>query len=171
MACDCENNACLELAPRVLQCGENIVTLLAADETNTWLMSYEFNGRWFSENIDVVDGEFVELPFVFNEQYSHLLKFYKADGSLFNDTCYTLDTSLLMGSLSSSSSPSSSGFAYANAIGNGTAEVDFVLGTPIVVFDGTQSYIQGQFTYAAGVITMTNGVVFYDGQPLTILYV
>lgn len=172
MSCNCENNACLELAPLILQCGGDIVTLVMSDFTGNVTMSYEFNGRWFGEILPVVSGEVIEIPNVFNESYTHLVKFYKTDTDIINDTCYSLDTSLLMGmSEGNVSSPSDSGFNYANATGNGTNEVPFLSGTPIVIFDGNQSYIQGQFTFSAGVITMTNGVVFYDGQPLTILYV
>lgn len=172
MSCDCETYTCLELAPNVVQCGDDILTLLMANATGTWLMSYEFNGRWYGENIEVTNGEYIELPPVFNEQYDHKIKFYTAAGALFGDTCYTLDTSLLMGSVSGgATSPSSGGMTYANVTAEEGTTIDFTLGTPIVIYDGNQSYIQGQFTYSNGVITMTNGVSFYDGQPLTILYV
>lgn len=171
MACNCENNACLEVAPNILQCGEDIVTLVMSDYTGSVVMSYEFNGRWFGEQIEVVSGEFIEMPNVFNESYTHLVKFYKNNTDIINDTCYSLDTSLLMGGGISPTSPSSGGFNYYNTEGDGDDTVDFSLGTPIVVFDGNQSYIQGQFTYAAGVITMLNDITFYDGQLLTILYV
>lgn len=171
MSCNCENNACLELAPNILQCGEDIVTLVMSDYTGSVVMSYEFNGRWFGEQIEVTSGEFIEMPNVFNESYTHLVKFYKTNTDIINDTCYSLDTSLLMGVSSGTTSPSSSGFNYANVTAEAGNTIDFSLGTPVVVFDGNQSYIQGQFTYSNGVITMTNGVTFYDGQPLTILYV
>lgn len=171
MSCNCENNACLELAPNILQCGEDIVTLIMSDYTGNVTMSYEFNGRWIGEVIPVTLGQFIEIPNVFNESYTHLVKFYKTNTTIINDTCYSLDTSLLMGEVSGISSPSSSGFAYANATGNGTDTIPFTLGTPIIVFDGNQSFIQGQFDYINGEIVMTNGTTFYDGQPLTILYV
>lgn len=173
MSCNCENNACLEVAPNIIQCGEDIVTLVMSDYTGSVSMSYEFNGRWFGEIISVVSGQFIEIPNVFNESYTHLVKFYKTNTDIINDTCYSLDTSLLMGvNTGNPSSPSSAGvFHYDNILGNGTDTIPFVGGTPIVIFDGNQSYIQGQFNYVAGEIIFTNGVIPYDGQPLTILYV
>ena len=173
MSCNCLDYTCIQLAPSIIQCGDNILTLLMADASGTWVMSYEFNGRWFGQNITVVSGEYIELPPVFNEQYTHTIKFYKTDGSLFNDTCYTLDTAQIMGISGSPIVPSSGGFNYATIEYEAPSgdDIVFALGTPIVIFDGSQSYTQGQFTYAAGVITMTNGVIFTQGQIITILYV
>lgn len=175
MACNCTTYTCLELAPRIVQCDELILTTLVASQTGTWLMKYEFNGSWFGEEIDVTTGQYIELPFVFNENYNHTIEFYNTSDTLFNDTCYTLDTSKILGSPSTSSatSPSSGGgFAYDTVSAeDGDSVTMNAIGTAILLFDGNQSYTQSMFTQVGAVITMTNGVVFYDGQQVTILYV
>lgn len=175
MACNCTTYTCLELAPRIVQCDELILTTLVANQTGTWLMKYEFNGSWFGEEIDVTTGQYIELPFVFNENYNHTIEFYNTSDTLFNDTCYTLDTSKILGSPSTSSatSPSSGGgFAYDTVTAEAGDSVTMnAIGTAILLFDGNQSYTADKFTQVGAVITMTNGVLFYDGQQVTILYV
>jgi hypothetical protein len=89
MACDCTSFDCIEVFRA--QCSEEIVLPVAADETATWKMVQEFNGQMLRTDISVADGENLVLPAgVFNENYTHTVRFYKADGSVFNNKCYTL---------------------------------------------------------------------------------
>lgn len=137
-------------------------------------MKYEFNGSWFGEEIEVTSGQYIEIPFVFNESYSHTIEFYNTSDTLFNDTCYTLDTSKIIGTpgISTSSPSSSSGFAYDTvAAEDGDSVTMTAIGTAILLFDGNQSYTADKFTQVGTLITMINGVTFYDGQQVTILYV
>jgi hypothetical protein len=171
MACDCETYTCLEPSPAIVQCGEDISVLLAATETATWLMSVEFNGRWRGVQIDVVNTELLELPNVFNEDYTHTIKFYTAGGALVNDTCYTFNSASVIGTASGVTSPSSSsGLQYATVVADADGDsFDFALGTPIVIITSNQSYDEG-WTYDGATVTWTNGNTVYDGQRLTILY-
>jgi hypothetical protein len=170
MACDCEEYLCLEAAPAVVQCGDDITVLLAASATGTWLMSVEFNGRWRGTSIDVVSSELLELPNVFNENYTHKIKFYTAAGALVNDTCYEFNSASVIGTVSPSSPSSSSGLQYATVIADADGDsFDFALGTPIVIITSSQSYDEG-WTYDGVAVTWTNGNTVYDGQRLTILY-
>lgn len=154
-----------------MQCGESIVTLLQANQTGTWLMKYEFNGNWFGVEIDVTNGQLIELPFVFNENYNHTIEFYNNSDALFNDTCYTLDTSKIVGTPSATSPSSSSGFSYDIVTAEAGDELEMnVAGNAILLFDGNQSYTQDKFTQSGTTITMTDGTTFYDGQRITILY-
>lgn len=89
MSCNCETYECLEVLAN--DC-ETITIDLEANQTGTWAMEYEFNGRWFKEEISVENGENIALPNVFNEAYIHQIKLKNTAGELFNDTCYKLNT-------------------------------------------------------------------------------
>jgi hypothetical protein len=171
MSCDCESYTCLEPSPAIVQCGEDISVLLAANETATWLMSVEFNGRWRGVQIEVVNTELLELPNVFNENYTHKIKFYTAGGALVNDTCYEFNSASIIGTASGVTSPSSSsGLQYATVTADANGDsIDFSLGTPIVVITSGQSYDDG-FTWNGSTIVWTNGNTFYNGQKVTVLY-
>lgn len=171
MACDCTTYECLNTVINLNQCRETIELVLEADETGSWIYSYEFNERWFGGSVDVVDGENIELPYTFNEHYVHKIKFFKTDGNLLNDTCYTLDTSKIVGSYSTpTASVQENIFNITVSIGN-TFSSSKINGIPVmVVFDGNQSYNRqpDNFTQVGNTVTMTNGVVFYEGQIITV---
>lgn len=91
--CDCEAIICLNVVPAI--CADEITLRLTADETGTWLVFYEFNSRWFGVEVEVTNGQNIVLPYVFNNNYTHNIKFYNTDYELFNDTCYSLNTASL----------------------------------------------------------------------------
>lgn len=174
MACDCELYECLPVAPNILQCGDDIATTLLADESGIWTMAYEFNNSWFAQSISVTNNEIIELPNVFNENYNHTIKLYKTDGSLFDDTCFVLDSGSLLMSRTVTS-PSSSGGAgnyitvEVEADGS-TFEVPAGL-TVWLIFPGNQGYVRNvDFTQSGTTITMTNGAYFTAGQQLLLMY-
>lgn len=171
MSCNCETYTCLPVAPALLQCGDNILTSLLAESTTNYIMQYEFNGMWKGVEISVAQGEPIEIPNIFNEQYTHLVKFIKPDGDLYENTCYKLDTSKLTYEAGASSSPyTPSGFSYTTVtVTEDGVIIPFVLGQPVVVMDGTQGYISG-FTWDGAEIEMTNGVLVHDGQTIGIFY-
>lgn len=174
MACNCENTTCLEIIPVVLDCDSSITVALEADETATWLMSFEFNGRWFGESISVTNGENLALPNLFNETYKHTIKFYKADKTLVNDTCYTLDMSTAMGSGVAPTPAPDLGYLLVEIEGDITT-VDNADDTYYNAWLETheiteittngQSYLVGEsFTQDGGFVTWTNGGSWYIGQ-------
>lgn len=172
MACDCELYTCLDTAPSIVQCGEDIVVLLMATQTGTWTMAVEFNGRQNGYSIDAVQGEYLQLPNVFNEQYKHTIRFYNTSGALVNDTCYTLNAGQIMRNGTYSSPAASGGFSYMDIEAESGATLTLPAGvTAIIIFDGQQSYTQSQFTQVNNIVTMTNGTMFYEGQLITILYI
>lgn len=93
MSCECTTNACLTL--RNGYCDEETIFNLPADQTGNWEMRYEFNGRMYREVIAVTSGEYISTTALFNKMYIHKVMFYKIDGSLYNDTCYSVDFSQL----------------------------------------------------------------------------
>lgn len=170
MSCNCESYTCLPVAPSVIQCGEDIVTSLLAG-ASSYLMQYEFNGKWFGVTLTTVSGEPIEMPNVFNENYTHKIKFVEASGDLLNDTCYTFDTAMMPTEVTADSPSSSGGLMYTTVTidEDGAVSFDFALGDPSIIMDGNQSYISG-FTWNGSAVTMTNGVTFYDGQTVGIFY-
>lgn len=173
MSCNCTIYECLSIAPNVLQCGDKIVTTLLADESGTWLMRYEFNNRWFGENITVTDGELIELPYVFNEFYTHIIQLYRPDQTLFEDTCWTLDTAQIMGI--APASVSGGGATVGNistiTIDDYTSTFDVPGGRTVqLVFPGNQGYARDvDFTQSGTTITMLNGIVLSPGV-ITYIY-
>lgn len=172
MACDCEVYECLPVAPNILQCGDDIVTTLIADDTAIWTMAYEFNGSWLAESISVTQSQIIELPNVFNERYNHTIKLYTQEGVLFDETCFILDSSQLLRSGTGVTSPSSGTGNYATV----TAEAGDTLTIPAgrtvwLIFPNTQGLVRNTtFTQSGTTITMINGDTFYDGQQILYMY-
>lgn len=173
MSCNCTIYECLPIAPNILQCGEYIATTLLADETGIWTMRYEFNGRWFGEQITVTNDELISIPYVFNESYTHIIEFIKGDGTVFENTCYTLDTNQIMGI-----SPASSGGGGISVDNWLTVTVqqdgstfEVAAGYTIwLVFNGQQGLLRGvAFTQSGTTITMINGDYYAAGTQLLLL--
>lgn len=176
MACDCTTYACLDFVRQYSNCPEFLTVKLEAAATGTYSWEYEFNGRWFGGTIDVTGGQNIVLPWVFNEQYTHLVKFYDENGDLLNDTCYKLDTSKIPGTYTT---PSSGETNYLNVTltegmlseGGTVVTLSTIAGrTVIFVADGNQIYNAGSFTQDGNEFTMTNGASFYAGQIITLLF-
>lgn len=172
MACDCTTYECLETVINLEPCADSITLKLPADETGTWLYSYEFNERWFGGSVEVENGVNIVLPFTFNEHYRHTIKFYNSENELWNNTCYTLDTSKIVGVYAQGT------VSVQENIFNVTVEEDGSTVTSgkiagrnvMLVADGAQVYNRqpDNFTQTGNSFTMTNGVSFAAGQILTI---
>lgn len=181
MACDCTTYTCLDFVRQYTNCPEFLTVELEAAATATYTWEYEFNGRWFGGSIDVTNGENIVLPWVFNESYIHVIKFYDATGDLLNNTCYKLDTNKIPNTYTT---PSSEETNYLNVTltadmlstdgdGNQVVTISGIAGRTIVfVADGNQLYNAGSFSQPEGdnEFTMTNGASFYAGQIITLLF-
>ena len=86
----CPNTVCINCF--VVPCTESIELNLVATTTEVLMMVYTFNHANIKTNIDAVTGENIVIPNNFNEDYSNPVRFYKADGTLYNNTCYILNT-------------------------------------------------------------------------------
>lgn len=179
MACNCGTYACLDVIQQFNNCPEFLTIDLEADETGTWQWKYEFAGRWFGGTIDVTSGEDIVLPWVFNEQYIHLIEFYKVDGTLFNDTCYKLDTSKVAGTYTTPTTSESNylnvtltaGMLSMDGDGQQVVTIPAIAGRTIIfVADGNQLYNNGSFTQSGNSFTYTNGTENYAGQKITLLF-
>ena len=88
--CNCENNACIDVF--LTPCADTVTLPIQATETGTWRMVYDFNGTVIRTDISVTNGNNIVIPAsVLNENYTHVVRFYKTDQSIFNDTCYQLN--------------------------------------------------------------------------------
>lgn len=174
MACECLEFECLGIAPRIFQCGENILTTLLAGETGIWLMRYEFNGRWFGREITVENGALVSIPNVFNEHYIHKIQFYNSTDELVNDKCYTLGTAnVTVEPTLSPIQPAPEGqWGTVTIETDGADSFEVPAGRNIwLVFPGNQGYVRNMdFTQTATTVSMTNGTTFYDGQQILYMY-
>lgn len=75
---------------------EGIVLPLVADASGTWGFMTSFNGAYKYALFPVVAGQAIAVPVNLNEYYAYTFKLYKPDNSLFNDTCYCMQTVPLM---------------------------------------------------------------------------
>lgn len=173
MACDCETYVCLSTVPDFSDCPDTIELVLEATETATWIWEWEFNGKWFGGYIDVTNGENIELPFVFNENYIHQIKFTKADGTLFNDTCYKLDTSTIAGNYTAASSGTSSEYIIEVTIAaDGSAFTSSLIASRtvmVIITNGTSKIRTADFTQSSNTITFVNGDTVVIGQKATLI--
>jgi hypothetical protein len=71
-------------------CGELELSLIA-DEIGVWRMKAQFNGVTLSREIEVEEGENIIIPNIFNENYTHVIWFEKADGSMFRDKKFSIN--------------------------------------------------------------------------------
>lgn len=179
MACNCTNYACLEVVRDFTNCPTMLTIVLASPITGSLEWEFEFNNSWKGGTIDVTEGENIVLPWVFNEQYIHLIKFYNGDTPL-NDTCYKLDTSKISGSyVSAGSSTEATNYltftVTAGMLSDSGATITnaSIAGrTILLIADGFQMYNSGRFTQASGsdTFTMSAPIKFKAGQVITLLF-
>lgn len=170
MPCKCETYTCVSVVPNYTDCLETIELDLEASDTGVYQWEYEFNGKWFGGTVNVVDGENIELPWVFNEFYVHAIRFLY-NGALVGDTCYLLDTSSIAGSFATPSSTGAGNYLTFEAeVGDTQTNADIAGRTIILISDGAQIYNVSQFTQNGNTFVMTNGVSFYAGQVLTLIF-
>lgn len=71
-------------------CEKLINTGIEADVSGEWKIEVEFNGGIFFINFSVETGEKIKIPNKFNEDYTHLIKIYKPDGTQLENKCFKL---------------------------------------------------------------------------------
>lgn len=171
MSCKCETYTCVSVVPNYEDCLETIELDLAASNTGVYQWEWEFNGKWFGGTVNVTDGENIELPWVFNEFYVHAIRLLY-NGDLVGDTCYLLDTSSIAGSFTTPSGGGSAGnyLTFEAIDGDTQTNADIAGRTIILISDGSQIYNVSQFTQNGNSFVMTNGVLFYAGQVLTLIF-
>jgi hypothetical protein len=90
MPCGCLEYECLKVY--LVPCAETVPLGIVSDYTGTVKMVVEFDNAHTRTDIAVTEGEAIVAPNVFNEDYNHLVQFFKPDGTLINDTCYKIKT-------------------------------------------------------------------------------
>lgn len=171
MPCDCTTYTCLNTVINLTDCPDEIELVFPATETGSWIFSYEFNGRWFGGSIDVVNTENVVLPWVFNENYIHVIKFFDSEGDLLNDTCYKLDTSKIVGNYTAPATVTEENIFNVTILADGVTFTSSKINSRevMIVDDGNQAYNNTGFTVVGNTGTMTNGVTFTEGQIITLI--
>ncbi len=183
MSCNCSVYDCID-ASITSDC-TSIITNIIANQTGVWIMFFEFNGRWFKEDVTVTNGEVIILPNVFNESYNHIIEFYKTDDSLFNDTCYTLDMNriALGGSpVTPDSSNDVMSYVYVfkdspdtsnpdeQPVGDTVTDNRLIGKTIIDAIGLLQAYSPDTFTQGYNTLTI-NVASFIDGNQLVVHYI
>lgn len=87
--CPCETYECKNVFLNPCNIGTGIG--VTANATGNWMALLEFNGAWQNFGVAVTSGEeVVFLSSVFNENYTHELRLFDANDTLFG--CYRLST-------------------------------------------------------------------------------
>ncbi len=74
----------------VMPCSDVVTIPIIPTETETLKMVSTFNRTNYAVDIEVQAGQPIVIPNSLNEYANTSVRFYKADGSLLNDTCYIL---------------------------------------------------------------------------------
>lgn len=90
MSCGCEIYECINVFAN--PCDESVTLPIYAKDTGVYKMVFQFNGVNFRIDISVSNNGRITIPIThFNENYTHVLQFYKEDGQLLNNTCYKMN--------------------------------------------------------------------------------
>ena len=159
-------------------------TTLTSGAAGDYLVLLEFNGTYMRITLELEASEDIILPtlntqneFMINGDYNHLMQIYKPDGTLLNDTCYSLCCRTVLTSGNGlSPSPVANPFSRIITI---TSDMLNVTGSELTnsLFGGkvineinadSQSYLVGTaFTQNGNTITGTT-ISFYDGQIIKV---
>lgn len=170
MPCDCTTYECLDVIQQFNGCPSVIELQLLATQTATYQWMYEFNGRWFGGTVDVETGENITLPWVFNENYIHTIKFLY-NNAVVDDTCYKLNTANIAGSYATSGDAGSNYLTFdVEVAGTEVTNPDIASRTIVLIADGNQIYNSSGFTQTGNTFEMTNGASFYVGQIITLVF-
>lgn len=73
-------------------CKEQIETKLEADESGIWTIEIDFMGISQKQTMTIDETELpkkINIANNFNEDYEYIMRIYKPEGTLFNNTCYS----------------------------------------------------------------------------------
>jgi hypothetical protein len=89
MSCGCNNTELLDV--HINWCDTDSELDLTAEATERLYAVLEFAGYEIPFTVDTVEGENIRIPNKFiNETANHVLRLYKANGTLLNGVCYKL---------------------------------------------------------------------------------
>ncbi len=167
MSCNCEVTTCIQVY--VSPCDTGIDIGLTAPAAGDYLFLLEFNNTFQRFTLTLTQDEEIILPNVVNLNYIHQLQIFKPDGTLLNDTCYSLDVKEVTGD-GNGLTPSQSGKSWVIVIAptNGSTLTDVFLQTHTIseIITQGQSYLVGvDFTQTGDTITGIT-IEFFAGQVL-----
>lgn len=169
MSCNCQKTTCIKVF--VSPCDTGIDINLAAGAAGEYTFLLEFNRAYQKFVLTLDAGEDIIIPNCVNGDYTHELQIYAPDGNLFNDTCYSLSVSAVIGNGNGlTPAPVSGQYIIITASENGLTLTNSWLTTHTAtkIFANTQSFFTpADFTQIGDAITGIN-ISFYIGQILRI---
>jgi hypothetical protein len=165
-------------------CDEAVILPLTANVTGGWTFISNFNGAYKYKQFQAVATQVIAVPVRLNEDYTYNFKLYKPDGSILNDTFYTIKTIPILPDVEYDCTPTDGtdissikagkkqfiagegqeAFS-ANAFKDATQMMVFVEGALRQEGDSEDEYV---FDKDEGVITFNTPAI--EGQKITILY-
>lgn len=76
----------------VCSCGSAVELPLIAEITGVVVMNVRFNGVTIKRDVNIVSGQNITVPNVFNENYLHEIWFEDSDGVLYNNVHFSIKT-------------------------------------------------------------------------------
>lgn len=170
MSCSCETSTCIPVF--VSPCDTGINIGLDAPSSGDFLFILEFNGTYQRFTLTLTADDDIILPNCVNLNYVHELQIYKPDGTLLNDTCYSLDVKEVTGNGNGlTPSPAGKSWIIITAATNGSTLTDVFLQTHTIseIVTQGQSYLVGvDFTQTGDTITGIT-ITFFAGQVLKLI--
>ncbi len=170
MSCSCQVLTCIKVY--VSPCDTGIDIGLKAPTDGDYLFLLEFNGTFQRFILTLEIDDEIILPNCVNGDYIHELQIFKPDGTLLNDTCYSLNVKEVTGD-GNGLTPSPSGKSWVIVIAplNGNTLTDVFLQTHTIseIVTQGQSYLVGvDFTQTGDTITGID-ISFFTGQVLKLI--
>lgn len=164
MNCGCEIYECINVFAN--PCDETVTLPIYALETGVYKMVNEFNGIIVRTDISATIGVNITIPTTkFNENYTHVVQFYKEDGSILNNTCYKLK--IMQTVFTNPSQETNSGLLGQTVTGNGNSSqtFSFLSGHELQsITMELQTLNKAQFTQTGTTITITLQGLVFQGQ-------
>jgi hypothetical protein len=175
MACDCIVSECIKVY--VSACDTGVFVGLTAPDDGDYLVRLKFNGAYKELTLSLETGDDIILPNIVNGDYTHEMQIYLPDGSLMNDTCYSLRVSTVIAE-SNGLTPSPSADPYSRVItitdemitDGSTITYSLFSGKVINEIDTeNQAYLVGVgFSQSGDTITWLNGMISFVGQVIKV---
>jgi hypothetical protein len=151
-------------------CGNQIELPLVAQHTGIYRMIAKFNGVRITRNIEVIEGENIVIPNVFNENYTHEIWFETQSGALVNDVHYSIKLVFCLSPENEEMSTENSIRVLADA--DDTVIDDRLIGKTVTAYIINDISKNTDFSkpIASNTFVTTNGVTFPANSIVTIIF-
>lgn len=169
MSCGCTGTERECIRVFVGPCDEGINTGLLMPETGDYSVLLTFNGAAKQMVLNIEVNNLLVLPNTINNNAVYEMQIFKQDGTLLNDTCYSLKTVVTLGGATSQDPPNAPGnpkkFITILVAGSSVTDIFFNTNSITEIDTSNQVYlVSADFTQSGATITFINGNSLFVGQ-------